>query len=57
MITSDIKERNISIGYRNKDDDKEYISYSFLLKVVTEIKYEFSFYSLLLFIIEIRFNI
>jgi hypothetical protein len=69
MITSDIKETNISIGCRDKnedkkyishfipfgrqlsdddnDDNKEYISYSFLLKVVAEIKYEFGLYSLL----------
>jgi hypothetical protein len=47
MITSDIKETNVSIDCRDKNDDKEYISYSFVLKVVAEIKYEFGFHSLL----------
>jgi hypothetical protein len=45
MMASDIKKKNVSIGCRKKNDDKKYISYSFVLKVVAEIKYELGFYS------------
>jgi hypothetical protein len=37
--------------------DKKYIYFSFLAKLLVKIKYELGFYSFLLFIIEIRFNI
>jgi hypothetical protein len=50
MMTSDIKQTNVSIGCRKEDDDKENISYSFVLKVVAEIKYEFGFYSFIIII-------
>jgi hypothetical protein len=55
IITSDFKKTSLSISCRN-EDNKKYVSYSFLSKLLAKIKYELGFYFYSIYYLQLKLD-